>query len=102
MFHLLFYRYSKRIKLKNLHFREACPKGENFDEVRTATEGSACGCECGKKLNKKTYYVFENFKFINFCFYILGTSPQAPTSFGDRRKCLWVWPKEAKGLQFFS
>ena len=28
----------------------------NFDEVRTATEGSACGCEGGKKLNKtKTY-----------------------------------------------
>ena len=24
-----------------------------FDEVRTATEGSACGCEGEKKLNKK-------------------------------------------------
>ena len=44
-------------KVKNLHFREACPKGENFDEVRKATEGSACGCEGDKKLNKTKTYI---------------------------------------------
>ena len=28
---------------KYLYFREAFPNGENFDEVRTATEGSPLG-----------------------------------------------------------
>ena len=44
--------YSKDIKLKHSHFREAYPKGKNFDEVRTATEGSTFRCEGGKKLKK--------------------------------------------------
>ena len=66
---ILFLYIFQNIKLKHLHFREACPKGKNFDEVRTATERSPSGrpkevpategstfrygCEGWKKLIKK-------------------------------------------------
>ena len=45
--------YSKDIKLKHSHFREAYPKGKNFDEVRTATEGSPSGRPKGVPLGAK-------------------------------------------------
>ena len=38
-YNILFYICFLDIKFEYLHFRKACPKGENFDEVRTSKAG---------------------------------------------------------------